>query len=144
MPISVNDRLRVEKLNLSRLQRERTSVIGRWELQLKEAQDKRHTPARIEELEKKLQTAKSIFERAISRAEDRIAELDTELITREQEKQLQARAGLETLMKKARDVWLSNGGTSSGFDEAWPQMEVEVLSRKTLDSPSVLSARKPL
>jgi len=142
MPVSIVDRLRAERLSLSRLQKERASVLGHWERKLEQAQKIGLMPARIEELEGRLETAKAIFDRGILRAEVRIADFEAQLTAQDSEKQQKAQASLEPLKSKVRDAWLSNGGDPSKFDGTWEDMKSELIKQRTLDSLPVKPAQK--
>jgi hypothetical protein len=137
--MNLQDELKSETRILERLQKERSIRLEKLRQDLNEAKTRGVRGQALQEYRERLQLYDGINQQAINDVKARIEALQEEIDQQAAAAHAQARAELQATREKALGHWLLEGGTKSGFEEAWPSMERDILKERTLAAlnPSV-------
>lgn len=70
--------------------------------------------------------------RQIETLKEEITDLERQVMSEDYQLQKKGRVDLAATKEAARAAWLKNGGDEEGFNQAWPELEKDILKKKTL------------
>ena len=137
--MNTQDELNREKRRLEHLKKEHAERLPEWEKKVQEAESKTETHGKAgkriySEHKERFDLWQGTYEHHVEQAKQRIEQLQGELDQQSAETHKNARAELDEMKASALTSWLAKGGTKDGFDQAWPQLEQDLLKQQTLES----------